>query len=72
MPETAFAVHFRNQGGSAPLEYRARWRMAIARAALGHPEESLAAIAARIGYFEHGVPHCVQTFDRIKPRPFPQ
>lgn len=50
MSRTAFAAHFRELVGCAPLEYLNRWRMAVARTALRHSDESLAQIAERIGY----------------------
>jgi len=50
MSRTAFASHFRQLVGCAPVEYLNRWRMAVARTALQHSDESLAQIAERIGY----------------------
>jgi AraC-like DNA-binding protein len=50
MSRTAFATHFRKLVGCAPMDYLNRWRMAVARAALRHSDESLAVIADRIGY----------------------
>lgn len=50
MSRTAFAAHFRRLVGSAPMDYLSRWRMAVARTALKHSDDSLADIAERIGY----------------------
>lgn len=50
MSRTAFATHFRRLVGSAPMDYLNRWRMAVARTALRHSDDSLAEIAERIGY----------------------
>lgn len=50
MSRTAFAQRFKQLVGATPLDYLARWRMAVARTALQGGAESIAQIAGRIGY----------------------
>lgn len=50
MSRTAFAAHFRKLVGGSPMDYLNQWRMAVARTALRHSDDSLAAIAERVGY----------------------
>tara|TARA_R110002020_G_scaffold52911_3_gene148371 strand:- start:8665 stop:9585 length:921 start_codon:yes stop_codon:yes gene_type:complete len=47
---SAFAQRFGEALGCGPIEYLARWRMALARDALTHGTKTLDAIAAEIGY----------------------
>lgn len=50
MSRTGFAERFRTRVGLPPLEYLIRWRLALARDALRTGNDSLAAIARRVGY----------------------
>ena len=50
MSRTAFAVAFKSQVGSAPLEYLIQWRMSLARDALRHDTHSISELAFTIGY----------------------
>jgi AraC-like DNA-binding protein len=50
MSRSAFSAHFGERLGCAPIEYIARWRMAIAKDALARGVKSLDRIAAEIGY----------------------
>lgn len=50
MSRSAFAARFNEMLGCAPIEYRARWRMALARDALMRGVKSLDHIAEEIGY----------------------
>lgn len=50
MSRSAFSARFSATLGCAPMEYLARWRMAIAREALGRGGKSLDQIAGEIGY----------------------
>jgi len=50
MSRTSFAERFKSLVGMSPLEYLMRWRMTIARDALGRENANLAAIAEAIGY----------------------
>lgn len=50
MSRTSFSEHFRAHVGLPPLEYLTRWRMTLARHALKVGSDTLATIAASIGY----------------------
>jgi len=50
MSRTAFANRFRRLAGTTPLDYLSEWRMTMARRALASGDESIADIAARVGY----------------------
>ncbi|HVJ42227.1 MAG TPA: AraC family transcriptional regulator [Dongiaceae bacterium] len=50
MSRSAFAVRFGERLGCAPIEYLARWRMALAKDALMRGAKSLDRIADEIGY----------------------
>ena len=50
MSRSAFAVRFGETMGCAPIEYIARWRMALAKDALARGGKSLDRIADQIGY----------------------
>ncbi len=50
MSRTSFSEHFRTRVGLPPLEYLTRWRMTLARHALKTDSDTLATIAAKIGY----------------------
>lgn len=50
MSRSAFAARFNEVLGCAPIEYLARWRMALARDALMRGVKSLDHIAEEIGY----------------------
>jgi transcriptional regulator GlxA family with amidase domain len=50
MSRTSFAERFRRRVGLPPLEYLTRWRMTLARDALKTNSETLATVAAQIGY----------------------
>lgn len=50
MSRSAFAARFGERLGCAPIEYLARWRMAIAKDALTRGVKSLGRIAEEIGY----------------------
>jgi len=50
MSRSAFAARFGEIVGCAPIEYLARWRMALARDALTRGAKSLDSIADEIGY----------------------
>lgn len=50
MSRSAFSARFREVMGCAPIEYLARWRMAIAKEALTQGVKSLDQIAEEIGY----------------------
>lgn len=50
MSRSAFAVRFAEMLGCAPIEYLARWRMALAKDALLRGAKSLDRIADEIGY----------------------
>ncbi|HWU94468.1 MAG TPA: helix-turn-helix transcriptional regulator, partial [Sphingomonas sp.] len=50
MSRSAFAARFGERLGCAPIEYLARWRMAIAKDALARGVKSLGRIAEEIGY----------------------
>jgi len=50
MSRSNFSARFSELLGCAPIEYLARWRMAIAKAALARGTKSLARIADEIGY----------------------
>jgi AraC-like DNA-binding protein len=50
MSRSAFAARFAATLGCAPMEYLSRWRMALARDALGHGGKSLDRLADDIGY----------------------
>jgi len=50
MSRSAFAARFGETLGCAPIEYLARWRMALARDALSRGGTSLERLAERIGY----------------------
>lgn len=50
MSRSAFAARFTQALGCAPMEYLARWRMALAQDALGRGPQSLERLAEQIGY----------------------
>ena len=50
MSRTAFSERFRRAAGEPPLTYLARWRMVLARHALGDPEVRIGTLAAQLGY----------------------
>jgi AraC-like DNA-binding protein len=50
MSRSAFAARFSETLGCAPIEYLARWRMALAKDALARGAKSLDRIADQIGY----------------------
>lgn len=50
MSRTSFSERFKSLIGLAPMEYLIRWRMTVARNALRSGAESIAEIAARVGY----------------------
>jgi len=50
MSRSAFAARFNETLGCAPIEYLARWRMALAKEALKRGVKSLDQIASEIGY----------------------
>jgi AraC-like DNA-binding protein len=50
MSRSAFAVRFAESLGCAPIEYVARWRMALAKDALSRERKPLDRIAEEIGY----------------------
>lgn len=50
MSRSAFAARFTRALGCAPMEYLARWRMALAQDALGRGAKSLDRLADDIGY----------------------
>lgn len=50
MSRSAFAARFAGTLGCGPIEYLARWRMALAKDALMHGAKSLDRIADEIGY----------------------
>lgn len=50
MSRTTFNARFSTKVGAPPLDYLIRWRMAVARSALKAGEQSLADIAAKVGY----------------------
>lgn len=50
MSRSAFAARFSQALGCAPMEYLARWRMALAQDALGRGTRSLDRLAAEIGF----------------------
>lgn len=50
MSRSAFAVRFGEALGCGPIEYLARWRMALAKDALMNSTKSLDRIADEIGY----------------------
>ena len=50
MSRTAFIDRFKNLVGLPPLEYLIRWRMTLARDALQTGDDTLARIAAAVGY----------------------
>ena len=50
MSRSAFSARFGEIMGCAPIEYLARWRMAIAKEALAQGTKSLDRIADEIGY----------------------
>jgi AraC-like DNA-binding protein len=50
MSRSAFAARFAETLGCAPIEYLARWRMALARDALSRGRTSLDRLAEEIGY----------------------
>jgi AraC-like DNA-binding protein len=47
---TAFAAHFKDLLGQAPLEYVTEWRMQKAVRLLQQPDKKLFEIAKRVGY----------------------
>lgn len=50
MSRSAFAARFSERLGCAPMEYLARWRMALAQDALGRGSKPLDRLAEEIGY----------------------
>ena len=50
MSRSVFALRFREKVGQTPMEYLTRWRMLLAGDRLQHSGETLAAIAASLGY----------------------
>ena len=50
MSRSAFFERFRHEVGVAPMEYVARWRMALAKELLLGRQTPMAEIAARVGY----------------------
>ncbi|MDQ7250005.1 AraC family transcriptional regulator [Dongia sedimenti] len=50
MSRTAFAVKFKQTVGLAPMDYLTRWRMLLAGDRLLNTRDSIAAIAASLGY----------------------
>ena len=50
MSRAAFAVRFKALVGATPLDYLGRWRLVVARTALHDGDDSVAAIAERVGY----------------------
>ena len=50
MSRSAFAASFKNQVGTAPLEYLIEWRMSLARDALRRGTRSISELAFAIGY----------------------
>lgn len=50
MSRTAFATHFAAVLGEGPIEYLTRWRMDEAQRLLAEPSQSVAAVAAKLGY----------------------
>jgi AraC-like DNA-binding protein len=50
MSRSAFAESFKNQVGTAPLEYLIEWRMSLARDALRHGTRSISELAFATGY----------------------
>jgi AraC-like DNA-binding protein len=50
LSRSAFAARFMTTMGCAPIEYLARWRMALAKDALGRGGVSLDRLAAQTGY----------------------
>lgn len=64
MSRSAFAQHFTQRVGIAPMRYLQRWRIELAAAALQRSDDSLALIASRSGYdSESAFSH---TFKRLK------
>lgn len=50
MSRAAFARHFKQTVGTAPVEYLTQWRMLLACERLNHNDETIAQIAAASGY----------------------
>jgi AraC-like DNA-binding protein len=50
MSRSAFSARFAETIGCAPIEYLARWRMALAKDALASGVKTLDRIAAEVGY----------------------
>lgn len=50
MSRSSFALRFKEKVGKAPMEYLTRWRMLLAGDRLQNSDESIAAIAASLGY----------------------
>lgn len=50
MSRTAFAVHFKEVAGVAPLTYLAEWRMRLAEKGLREGNHSISALARSVGY----------------------
>lgn len=50
MSRTVFAERFRRIVGASPLGYLTRWRMLLAAERLQHSTDSVAVIAASVGY----------------------
>ena len=50
MSRSAFALSFKDQVGTPPLEYLIKWRMSLARDALGRGTHSISELARATGY----------------------
>lgn len=50
MSRSSFAALFKARVGQAPVEYATRWRMRVAASRLRHGVESVATVAASLGY----------------------
>lgn len=50
MSRTSFATHFRTMSGEPAMEYLTRWRMLLAAERLRGGRETIAAVAATVGY----------------------
>jgi len=62
LSRSGFAARFTDLVGEPPLQYLVRWRIARAAELLRDTEDSLARIAARVGY--QGVPSFSKAFKR--------
>ncbi|VCU62969.1 MULTISPECIES: helix-turn-helix domain-containing protein [unclassified Pseudomonas] len=50
MSRSAFALHFKQVIGAAPLEYLTHWRMLLASDRLKHPADTVSTIAFSLCY----------------------